>query len=318
MEGWHNIVLSDQSGTQMNLRQIEVFRAIMVTGSVTGAAQLLHVSQPGVSRLVRYVEVKLGVPLFERKGGKILPTPEARALYAEVEKAYRGVKRIQDYAAGLKSGLDAVVRVATSPSLGLELVPRAIARLASVFPAARLTVEVLPVAQMVDLLLAEQLDLCVSTLEIDHPSLELAPIGEWRLLCAFPRGHPIEAKARLSLGDVLRYRVISYSREAPQARFVDQWCAKHKVERKGTVEVRSGHMACAMVAAGAGIAIVDELSARAYGSARLATRPVHGSPVLTIYTVLNRNRPASEIARKFCELAAEAYRELRRPKQATA
>ncbi len=46
----------------------------------------------------------------------------------------------------------------------------------------------------------------VSTLEIDHPSLELAPIGEWRLLCAFPRGHPLEAKTRLSLGDVLRYR----------------------------------------------------------------------------------------------------------------
>lgn len=296
----------------MNLRQIEVFRAIMATGSVTGAAQLLHVSQPGVSRLVRYVEGKLGVSLFERKRGKILPTPEARALYAEVEKAYRGVKRIQDYAAGLKSGLDAVLRVATSPSLGLELVPRAISRLSGLFPAARLTVEVLPAAQMVDLLLAEQLDVCVSTLEIDHPSLELAPIGEWRLLCALPRGHPLEAKARLSLGDLLRYPLISYSREAPQARFVDEWCARHKRERNVAVEVRSGHMACAMIAAGAGIAIVDELSARAYGSARVVTRPVSGSPVLTIYTVLNRNRPASEIARKFCALAAEAYREVRR------
>jgi DNA-binding transcriptional LysR family regulator len=298
----------------MNLRQIEVFRAIMATGSVTGAAQLLHVSQPGISRLVRYVEAKLGVPLFERKRGKILPTPEARALYAEVEKAYRGVKRIQDYAAGLKSGLDAVLRVATSPSLGLELVPRAISRLSSMFPAARLTVEVLPVTQMVDLLLAEQLDVCVSTLEIDHPSLELTPIGEWRLLCALPRGHPLESKARLAVGDVLRYRLVSYSREAPQARFVDEWCAKRKLDRKVAVEVRSGYMACAMVAAGAGIAIVDELSARAYGSERLVTRPVSGSPVLTIYTVVNRNRPASEIARKFCGLAAEVYRDLRRPK----
>ena len=296
----------------MNLRQIEVFRAIMATGSVTGAAQLLHVSQPGISRLVRYLEARLGVPLFERKLGRILPTPEARALFAEVEKAYRGVKRIQDYAAGLKSGLDAVLRVATSPSLGLELVPRAISRLSAVFPAARLAVEVLPPAQMADLLLAEQLDVCVSTLEIDHPSLELAPIGEWRLLCAVPRGHPLEAKARLSVGDVIRHRLISYSREAPQARFVDDWCAKHKVDRKVSVEVRSGHMACAMIAAGAGIAIVDELSARAYGSARIVTRPVVGSPVLTIYTVLNRNRPASDIARRFCDLAAETLKELHR------
>jgi DNA-binding transcriptional LysR family regulator len=211
-----------------------------------------------------------------------------------------------------------VLRVATSPSLGLELVPRAIARLAGVFPAARLTVEVLPAAQMVDLLLAEQLDVCMSTLAIDHPSLELAPIGEWRLLGAFPRGHPLEAKARLSLGDVLRYPVISYSREAPQARFVDEWCAKHKVNRKVAVEVRSGHMACAMIAAGAGVAIVDELSARAYGSERIVTRPVSGSPVLAIYTVVNRNRPASEIARRFCALAAEACRDLRRAKPGAA
>lgn len=300
----------------MNLRQIEVFRAIMATGSVTGAAQLLHVSQPGISRLVRYVEGNLGVPLFERKRGKILPTPEARALYAEVEKAYRGVKRIQDYAAGLKSGADAVLRVASSPSPGLELVPRAVSRLSAMFPAARLAVEVLPVAQMVDLLLAEQLDVCVSTLEIDHPSLELSPIGEWRLLCVFPKGHPLEAKARVAVGDVLRHRLISYSRETPQDRFIDDWCVKRKLDRKVAVEVRSGQMACALVAAGAGVAIVDDLSARAYGSEHLVARPVSNGPVLTIYTVVNRNRPSSEIARKFCDLAADTFKDLRRSKLA--
>jgi DNA-binding transcriptional LysR family regulator len=302
----------------MNLRQIEVFRAIMLTGSITDAARLLHVSQPGISRLARHVEAKLGVPLFERKRGKILPTPEARALYGEVEKAYRGVKRIQDYAAGLKSGADVVLRVATSPSPGLELVPRAISRLSALFPAARLAVEVLPVAQMIDFLLAEQLDVCVSTLEIQHPSLKVSPIGEWRLLCALPKGHPLERKARIGVGDVLRHRLISYSRETPQERFIEDWRAKRKRDRKVSVEVRSAQLACALVAEGAGVAIVDDLSARAYGSEGLVVRPVSNGPVLTIYTVVNRNRPASAIACKFCALAAEVFKELRRAKLAGA
>ena len=88
----------------MNLRQIEVFRAVMLAGSVTDAARMLHVSQPGISRMLGHIELQLGVRLFERGRGKLRPTPEAHALYAEVEQVYRGVQRIDDRARGLKSG----------------------------------------------------------------------------------------------------------------------------------------------------------------------------------------------------------------------
>ncbi|CAJ3076526.1 LysR family transcriptional regulator [Burkholderia pseudomallei] len=62
---------------RLNLRQIEVFRAIMLTGSISGAAKLLHVSQPAVSRLISYAEQRLGLALFERIKGRLYPTPEA-------------------------------------------------------------------------------------------------------------------------------------------------------------------------------------------------------------------------------------------------
>ena len=68
----------------MNLRQIEVFRATMLTGSTADAARLLHVSQPGISRMIGHIELQLGLRLFERGKGRIKPTPEAHALYAEV------------------------------------------------------------------------------------------------------------------------------------------------------------------------------------------------------------------------------------------
>jgi DNA-binding transcriptional LysR family regulator len=302
----------------MNLRQIEVFRAIMLTGSITDAARLLHVSQPGISRLVRHVESRLGMPLFERKRGRIQPTPEARALYAEIEKVYRGVKWIQDYAGGLKSGANALLRVLTTPSAGLELVPRAVAQLANEFPTARIFSEVVTIAQMTELLLAGHADVGVSAMHIDQPALELRQFGEWRLLCIFPAGHPLEAKRRIAVRDALNHRLVSFSKETLQGRIIEGWFDEQQLERKVSVEVRSAHMACALVASGAGVAFVDDLTARAYGPATLLSRPVPSSPVFGLYTVTSRDRPSAVLAKRFCERVASCYRELRKPKPAGA
>jgi len=295
----------------MNLRQIEVFRAVMVTSSITGAAALLHVSQPGISRLVRHVELGLGVPLFERRKGRLLPTPEARALYAEIEKVYRGVKSVQDFAAGLKTGGTAVLRVATSPSTGLELVPQAMAKLAEAHPAAKLSLEIVSVAEMTNLLLAEHIDAAISTLHIDHPLLDLRPIGEWRLVCVFPAAHPLQASRRITVRDVLRYRLVSFHNETAQGRIIGDWFARLGLERRIPVEVRSGHAACALVASGAGVAFVDDLTARAYRAGGLVTRQLPQSPVFTIYAVTSHARPASVLAKQFFAATGATLRALR-------
>ncbi|MBC7077924.1 MAG: LysR family transcriptional regulator, partial [Synergistales bacterium] len=70
----------------MNLRQIEIFRAVMITGSISGASKLLFVSQPAVSRLLSHTELRMGLKLFERVKGRLYSTPEARSLFKEVEK----------------------------------------------------------------------------------------------------------------------------------------------------------------------------------------------------------------------------------------
>src|SRR5690606_38915260 len=79
---------------KLNIRQIEAFRAVMLSGSVVGAAKLLNVTQPGVSRTIGHLELHLGYELFERRGRRIFPTPEAEALYREVERLYVGVEQI--------------------------------------------------------------------------------------------------------------------------------------------------------------------------------------------------------------------------------
>ncbi|MGU3626366.1 LysR substrate-binding domain-containing protein [Comamonas sp. C24C] len=265
----------------MNLRQIEVFRAVMLTGSMTDAAKLLHVSQPGVSRLIRHLEIQLGVALFERRNGRVVATAKARALYAEVENVYRGVHHLQDIASRLSYAENTMLRVIASASVGLEAVPRATAQLLDEKPNIKVCFESLPTREISRLLLSEEADLAISTAPLEHPALDVRVIGHWSMLFALPSGHPLADRPEFSLGEALSQRLIVYSHEAPQTKLIDLWMEQQGGGRQACVEVRSGNAACAMAAAGAGVAIVDDLSALAFKQHDLVFVPVPGAPQIS-------------------------------------
>lgn len=290
----------------MNLRQIEVFRAVMTTGSTTNAARLLHVSQPGVSRLIRHLEIRLGVALFERRNGRLVPTPEARTLQGAIDQVYRGVQHVQNVSAHLRFGDHATLRVLSSANTGLQLVPRATAALLAEFAHSKVFFESLPTREIVQLLVAEEADLAISSAPLDHPVLQVREIGHWTLLCALPQGHALATAPVLDLDQALRERLIVYSPEAPQSRTIDAWIEQRGIARQVAVEVRSGYAACAMAASGAGIAFVDDLSARAHRAEGLVLRDVPDAPRFPIYSVVNQNRPPSRLGQRFLALVAAA------------
>ncbi|MGR5221099.1 LysR family transcriptional regulator [Vibrio parahaemolyticus] len=88
----------------MNLRQLEVFYAIMQTGTVSGAAKNLHVSQPNVTRVLAHTEQQLGFALFERVKGRLVPTPEAKTLLPEAEKIYQQLGQFRTLTTKVKNG----------------------------------------------------------------------------------------------------------------------------------------------------------------------------------------------------------------------
>jgi DNA-binding transcriptional LysR family regulator len=295
----------------MNLRQIEVFRAVMSTGSTTDAARLLHVSQPGVSRLIRHLEVRLGVALFERRQGRLVATPEAHSLHVEIERVYRGVKHVQDVAAHLKFGTLSTLRVLSSANTALQVVPRCIAKLLERFPQTAVHFEALPTREIVKLLVAEEADVAVSSAPLDHPSLEVREVGQWTMVCAVPRDHPLAASKPFRLADALRERFVAYSPEAPQSQVIDAWLRQHQIERHVAVEVRSGSAACSMADAGVGIAFVDDLSARAHRAENVSFLPVPKAVRFSIYSAVNVSRPPSQQGRAFLALVRTHLQSLR-------
>ena len=75
-------------GSSMRLRHIEVFNAVMLTGSVSGAARLINVTQPAVSRILQHAELQLGFALFQRNKGRLTATAEALKLYPLIERLF--------------------------------------------------------------------------------------------------------------------------------------------------------------------------------------------------------------------------------------
>ena len=285
----------------LNLRQIEVFRAIMLTGSISGAAKLLHVSQPAVSRTVSYTEQRLGLALFERIKGRLYPTPEAHRLYKEASVVYEGVHRFNTVAEDLIENRTGHLRLACSPSLGQWLMPRAIAKFCERFPDVRIILRTLLPEMLLPAILNQQVELGVAFVEETHPNVHIRPLYENRLVVALPRDHPLAAQKALDVRDLVDQSFIGFAGDIPfgqliRTLFQNAGCA---LRMKVKVEVQLAHVAHALVQAGVGLALIDELTASGPIWPNVAVRPVTptiGAPVSILHKTFE---PLSRLAEEF-------------------
>ncbi|MBT2321213.1 LysR family transcriptional regulator [Variovorax paradoxus] len=292
----------------MNLRQIEVFRAVMQAGSISGAASALHVSQPAVSRLVRYLEVKLGVALFERTGSRLHPTPEAHALKREVDGAYRSIDRVRQFADQLRHGVADTLRISSNLSTGLELVPRAIAEIKTRLPGLHITVEIATHAQITDQLLSGECDIgVVSFIETHHPAINTHSIGTGEVLCAMAPTHPLAGQQRLTVEMLRRQDVISFGHETPHGRIVTGLVGARDQPVAPTVDVRYAYVACSIAASGWGVAVIDDMTARCFEGSSLVLRPLAKPIAYTAYALSSAERPLSSAGREMVRLLAHHW-----------
>lgn len=297
---------------KLNLRQVEVFRAVMMTGSIRGASELLFVSQPAVSRLLSHMEQQIGFALFERIRGRLHATQEAKKLYHEVEAVYEKMQRLNELANELKEHQEGILNLVASPSLGQMLIPSAIARYRQHHPQVKLGFHYLTHLPLAERLLKQQADLAITILPLNHPNLAQEEIGTGKMVCICPYNHPLSRLAMLTVQDLLPYPFISYDRNSPFGKMVQQFMLQQTENPKVVVEVGSPQNACALVQAGAGISLVDQFSAQSWATSRFVTRPIVDAPSLHIYLIHARNVPISRLAQAFIEtlktvIAEEKY-----------
>jgi DNA-binding transcriptional LysR family regulator len=258
----------------LNLRQIEAFRAVMLTGSVVGAARLMSVTQPGVSRTIGLMELRIGYALFERRGRRLVPTPEAEALYREIEHLYGSIERISQVAQDIRFQRAGALRVATLPALAQWLVPRAIARFLVTRPHVTVFVQSLPSRQIAELVSTRQFDVGVVELPLSRPAIEIEPLEPVPSMAVMPAGHRLASKRQISLKDLDGERMVMLSQHSFVRYQMDEAFSTLGVAPNVVLETPSSSIACALVAAGAGITLVSKWTAVPFAGPDLVVRPV--------------------------------------------
>lgn len=259
---------------KFRLRQMEVFRAVMVTGSINGAAKLLFISQPAVSRIVSHTEQSLGYKLFNRTKGKLVPTPEGEALFREVEDFYQHAVRVNDFATDLSRGPSSALNLCSSPCLSYAVVPAAIARFIERYPRIRVNYHTTLLNKMATEVLSNKVDLAVSVLPLEHPNLQVESFGRGRMVCVMPNNHPLALLDLVTLTDLSEHPLIVHHPGIQFGKMVAAAFAAVGLELLPRITVLQTELACSLALAGTGAAIVDEYTARGAAWRGLQVRPL--------------------------------------------
>ena len=274
----------------MSARQIEVFRAVMIAGSLSGAAQQLNVSQPSLTRLVRRIEDQVGFPLFDRVKGRLLPTAEARMVFARIRHIQEQLDGLDEAIGQIARGDSGLFRLGASPSLAQRLAPQALARFRARFPAVPLHFDVLTLGQIVDYLALGRGECVLTMAPMGHPAIESRPLWPGRLACIMPAAHLLADRAAISPMDLLDQPLIVCEPDTPHGRLVHDLFAEIGAAPRVSVTSRFAETAIGLTEAELGIAVVDEFTAMGAASPHLAVRPLDTPPRFHIH--LNRKGDA--------------------------
>ena len=188
----------------MTAREIEIFRSVMHCRSLMAAADMLHVTQPALSKALRHCEDRLGYQLFHRRGGRLVPTAEANALLLDADRVHAQIQGFSALARSVSGRLGGVLRVGATSSLASSLIPRALAALQREFTQAHIVLHMLPVPELEPALLARRVDLGGRTLAPDGAGSLGPQLGRGALRGARSAGAPLGASARAGPGGAER------------------------------------------------------------------------------------------------------------------
>ncbi len=244
----------------ITLRQVEVIRAVMVTGAISGAAKLLNVSAPGVSRLVKHAEKSLGVRFFQRKNGRFFPTSEAESIFEQINAVYKKVDDLNFILSRIERGDLSELRIGSVPSISQSMTPRAIEQVRRRYPDLRIDINILKIEEAIEYLLLGKGECVAMSYRFDHPGIDFAPLASGELYCIVPAGHELAARSEISAAEMTRYPLIGIDPNDPYGRIMAEIFARHRLEYDIGIKARFGATVCALVKAGLGIAVIDQFT----------------------------------------------------------
>lgn len=289
----------------LTLRQIEVFRAVLRAGTLVGAARELRIAQPTVTRMLRRVEDVVGLPLFDRAGGRLHPTAEARRMLDEIDRAYEALRAAVGRAAETARLGERRFCVGASPSVGRVLVPDALAGLTRRHPELSLQLDVLSVSQVAAYLTEGPGEVAVTLFPLMQAGIRSTRIGAGPLVGLVPRGWPLAERTVLRPADLRGLPLAVFEEQSVHGQALNAFLAQDGSVPGALHRVRFAESAAALAEAGLAVALIDPFSAMAVRRERLAVLPVAGGRSFDVYVHRVVDRVQGRVLQGFERLLAE-------------
>lgn len=296
---------------RITLRHLEAFRAIMVRRTVTGAAEMLEVTQPVVTRLIADLEERIAISLFKRTKGRLVPTPEATLLFEDVHQSLMGVERIANAASNLKALKLARLEVAAAPSMALSFLPRTIASFTSEHPETLVALHTHSTATVLDMVQSGRCDLGFAMLSMrktQHGNSEV--LVSAKMVGVVPVHHRLAGRKVLRPEDFEGEGFISLSPLMEARTKIDALMLSHGVNRRINVETQLSSAVIKLVEAGAGLALIEPLTASAYTGDMLKFIPFEPEIVADYSIVISQRMSSTLILKPFIDHARREIRKM--------
>jgi DNA-binding transcriptional LysR family regulator len=283
----------------MNFKQIETFRAVMLTRSMTAAATQLHTSQPNISRVIAQLEKESGFRLFERLAGRLLPTAEAEALFRDVERAFVGLDSLRDSARAIRQFGAGTLRVGAVPSIAMSVMSPGILEFRKRYPDVPIAVHTSDSPTVAKWTATRFCDIGLVSYVADTPGVRATLLRNENGVCIVPSQHRLAKKRRIVARDLDDEAFISLThgdgtRAAIDAAFVPDG-------RRLTLETPYAATICTMVSMGLGVSVVNPVVSRSLRLAGVKAIPFEPAIPFQSYVLHAQQHAAPALADAFLE-----------------
>jgi DNA-binding transcriptional LysR family regulator len=293
----------------MNFRQIEAFRAVMITGSASRAADLLEVTQPAISRSVLELEKTTGFQLFDRVKGRLVPTAEGQLFFRDVETTFQGLDRLRISAARIRDFGTGDIRIASLAALGSTLVPHALRLFKQKHPSIAVTLQVASSSTVRELVMSSRFDVGLAADEIDVAGLEHQLFATPKAVCAMASSHRLCERQVITPEDLHDEPFIALSPEDTVRRKLDKVLQSSNIRLKVAAETPNSSTICALAMEGLGIGLVNPYAVDGYRDRGVVFRPFSATVHFRTLLIFRPDLPKSRIVRDWVSCLLEVRNE---------
>ena len=285
----------------MNFRQLELLRTMLHLGSVSGTARALHISQPAVSKSLSQIEADLDMPLFHRTQGRLTPTAQAQALLPELERIVGDIAGLHDLAERVRDGRAGCVSIAAAPTVAGTLVPAAIASFRRHYPQMQFKVMAGSTSEPVARVARNEAELGLAQPSSGDVSVRTEELAQRSVMCVVPRSHPLSRLRQVRPSDLVTESLIGFGTDTPTGALVADTFRRERAPYRLVVETNQSMVACALVSAGVGVALVDSFLKLEKVFCDVVYRQFRPNITLRVQIMTSATRPLSPFAAAFAK-----------------